>query len=535
MRLSQLRTPPRDGVVLPVRSASSIASSGCSTPVQTSQKFNPAKCAIPASAPPLAVFEAPVESRAQASPQSPSAQSPGSRSARGGSAGNVPHSPRLKHSTDHAHRGDGHMCMCEICSCGMHRCAHKPHQPFDGETTNRSVHKELPLAPRNAPKQTVRTAQSRQPFDGASTYKKDYDEKPLPSGYQPVLETRKPLPFDGNSSYRQEYTEKPLSMESPSKIEPKPSQPFDGDTTYRSVHDEKPLPNRPERTNSRKTEQTKQPFDGASTYKQDFHQKPLPPSQQAVLQSYNSLPFDGNSSYRHEYTEKPLNMETPAKVDRKESQPFDGQSTYRSDHNEKALPNKPQRLRSAPPTTRKKENLDWESESRNAYTAKPLPAQGPIPTATNKSLPFDGASSYKADYTKKHVPLDPVREFPNKPQQPFAGETTYRREHDTKPLPEKSTPQRSQPTPRKENSASDWNTTSRSDYVQHKLERGSGPQQNLSRIPDNRDFGTTHRQDYVPKEAAHHCCEIHKMPPAPRHAPEGREHHFWDDRQCMWK
>jgi len=372
-----------------------------------------------------------------------------------GKAGELPASPRLRHSSDTHQRSHGHLCICEICTCGMHKCHHKSHTShFDGDTTSRSFHCAHPASPQASARtrSSERVQHPRQPFQGESTYKLDYNEKPLPE--RPIVPEARldTAPFDATSSYREDFTEKKIQFEPQQPpAPPRSRQPFHDETSYKHFHSEKPLQPRPERQRS---------------------------------------------------TPSRKNLESGMRRQRR----FEGESLYARD-----------------------------------FQAKPLPEPHQPAAAHHAPLPFEGESSYKSDYTKKSVPLDPRPAPQPRPKLPFDGETSYMHYHCAKTLPQGPSRPRSAPAlPRGQARTFDGASTYRSHYVAPAAEAAAAasprgqrhPASAPGSAPESRDFATTYGQHFVAKESP--VCPIVLMPQCPHHAPEGREHSFWNEGDHQW-
>lgn len=435
MYLSALRTPPRSAPITPV-----LGSSGRSTPKGTSTPSKP-----------------PSNGASQGSSHAANAliNTP-ERCARPrrGTIGTSPKSPRLTSPGDKQERIHGHRCVCEMCTCGMHRCHCKPTIPFEGETTSHAMHHEMPLPARRPLPSCPNPSEARpcEPFEGTSTYKREFIERPISLEPPPEVVLETPRPFNGESSYRRDYTEKDLPAVVPAVPIPKPQQAFHGETSYRQHYKEQTVSVKPKRCKSAPSSGRgpwQDPFEGSSTYKTAYVEKVLSHDSPPLVVLEPAQPFVGQSLYNQDFSEKELPRKVPVTPRVKTPQAFYGQTSYRQHYGEKPLP-KTKRSKSAPSANSLRgrpweEPLEGMSTYRREFIKQSLPREPQPEAVVQTPQAFVGESSYKRDFTEKALPIETSAVPTPKLPQAFHGETSYRQHYNEKPLSSKSPRTKSAP------------------------------------------------------------------------------------------
>lgn len=210
-------------------------------------------------------------------------------------------------------------CICQLCTCGKHRCPHRPYGvvgkgdqpcavteyrsefiPREGGGMRESFKPEFALQTNTAPLQDE------------TTHKHDFIQHSLdkPRSFKPEEVYVPRGDFDALTSYNKEYTPKGGERAKPIKHEAQKlvSAPFEGDPTYKTDY---------RKWSATRTEPIRHdggysaphdPFKGESTYTTDYlkHQaamrKAIRPDQ-AVLQSQE--PFDDRTGYRTDFIRHP--------------------------------------------------------------------------------------------------------------------------------------------------------------------------------------------------------------------------------------
>jgi hypothetical protein len=156
--------------------------------------------------------------------------------------------------TDTAHRQHGRRCVCQICTCGQHRCvcgAAEPPSRFEGVTSYMDDYIKYPVTPRRAMMKPPSNRQEPPRFEGQTQYQADYTKKSLPK-QEPVhqnlnLVVGHHAPFVGDTTYASHYKTPPAAVRPKRRPDQGPPPERGGDdrdfgTAYRADYYEKPLP-----------------------------------------------------------------------------------------------------------------------------------------------------------------------------------------------------------------------------------------------------------------------------------------------------
>ncbi|XP_071953667.1 stabilizer of axonemal microtubules 1-like [Antedon mediterranea] len=373
----------------------------------------------------------------------------------------------------------GRQCICEICTCGRHRCPHQPKAPKTfgpceiSEYNNK--YKAYNVTGRRdnfKPKQEV--MQGGEPMADSTTHKSDFiphqAEKPMmhvPDAYQPI-----PGDIDTLTSYTKDYPAKRSEMPKSFKAtdhKMAPAGEFKGTPTYTDDYRRWKLPKRENDRGLAIYVPPSAPFEGSSTFTRDFQPKraEMARSMKPVEQSRTSdQPFDDNTMHKSAYVAYPaqpkyvrpkqLYAKNPNKFDDmttfrrdypgkyvsvvnsfkpdmtpiKSDQPFDDNTTFKQDF--KKWDVTPPHVKVPDGYVRPAGNMDLNTTSKIAFPAHALQERKlwkPTQRAQTNDVPFDGRTSYKQDFLK----WDPKRERRGNPNQkayerpnvPFEGSTNY--------------------------------------------------------------------------------------------------------------
>ncbi|CAF2239927.1 unnamed protein product [Rotaria magnacalcarata] len=383
------------------------------------------------------------------------------------------------------------LCICQICTCGKHRCPHRPYgiigksdQPC-AVTEYRSEFIPREVGMRESFKPDYKFQPSGVPLDDQTTHKHDYIKHSLDKArsFKPEEVYIPHGDFDSLTSYNKEFTPKDVQRAKPIRHEGQPmlSAPFEGDPTYRTDyrkwetgraepirHDAGYLP-------------PSDPFRGESTYTTDYlkHQgamrQPIRPDQ-TILQSRD--PFDDRTGYRSDYIHHPQQERfqrareeyipnqtaldsltthrrdfTPKDVDRTRSMkpdqqgyrsnaPFDDATTTKTDYKpwevQPIQTHRPDEYRPNPA------EMDLNTMYNSEFTLKPLTKVTAIRPTERPGVDakFDGNTTYLGDYRKwpgGRPPAIKSQSGYEPPSMPFEGMSTYKGHY----IPHDSGPQRS--------------------------------------------------------------------------------------------
>lgn len=414
-------------------------------------------------------------------------------------------------------------CICEICTCGRHRCPHiptsvigkgpcqlndteytnvyKPHHipqrvsfkpnqepvkggPFEDKTTQRAD-----FVPYQIEKPYVHQAEQYQKPQGdiekVTSYKQEYTEKHAPPAKAIRNEGQRMLPakFEGEPTYRSDYKKweggRQPTYASQAQWQP-PTTEFQGQTTFK--HDYKRYENQP-RQSFKPLEGAKlsdSPLEDRTTHRDAYIQHAIPPKFQREKELYkpSGAPMDGVTTFRRDYQGVPGSRMQSFKPDNQafsSEAPLEDETTNRHDYQKWPASRPYHHL----PEQYQKPDGEMEMDTTHKATYKEMPlvrvqAQRPVSANRTKNVPFDGTTNYSQDFRKwqaDRVTVPKQADYvPN--QAPFEGSSTYKAQY--KPLP-------------------------------------VGPARSFR--PDNQAFqsdsrfedGTMYRQDYTPKEIA--ICE----------------------------
>ncbi|CAF0990154.1 unnamed protein product [Rotaria sordida] len=383
------------------------------------------------------------------------------------------------------------LCICQICTCGKHRCPHRPYgiigkgdQPC-AVTEYRSEFIPREGGVRESYKPDYKIQASTVPLDDETTHKHDFIRYALDKqrSYKPEEVYTPHGEFDSLTSYNKEYTPKdgerarPIRHDAQRKI----SAPFEGDPTYRTDY---------RKWETGRTEPIRHdagyvppsdPFRGESTYTTDYlkHQgamrQPIRPDQ-SVLQSKD--PFDDRTGYRTDYISHPQQERfqrakeqyipnqvaldsltthrrdfTPKDADRTRSMkpdlqgfrsnaPFDDATTNKTDYKpwevQPIQTHRPDQYRANPG------EMDLNTMYNSEFTPKPLSkvtAMRPV-ERHGTDAKFDGNTTYLGDYRKwpgERPPAIRSQAGYEPPSMPFEGLSTYKGHY----IPHDAGPQRS--------------------------------------------------------------------------------------------
>ncbi|XP_021362727.1 stabilizer of axonemal microtubules 1-like isoform X1 [Mizuhopecten yessoensis] len=373
----------------------------------------------------------------------------------------------------------GARCICEICTCGRHRCPHqktavinKTNQPCTlTEYTN--VYKQHPMVPRESFK-PANEAMKGGAFEDATTQRNDYIkhhlERPfvhMPDQYKKPVGT-----MDNTTSYKKDYIEKrgaparPVKMDGQRQVTGK----FEGTPTYKSDYKPWDMSGRTGPVmNADAWEPPNAKFEGESTMHHDYMQH-IQPRRNLIKPSeatrMSDQPFFDRTDYRDSYIKHPMEKRFIHQTEgyKPPQAAFDGQTTFKRDFlghtGDKTQSFKPEGVafQSGAPledsTTNRHDYQKWpmqrpfvhapdqykrpegmmESNTTHNATYREFPIQRQLakrPESANKarSAAFDGSTSYANDYIKwnmgqKNMPM--MRDEYQPTNAPFEGMSTQK-------------------------------------------------------------------------------------------------------------
>lgn len=251
------------------------------------------------------------------------------------------------------------VCVCQICNCGRHKCAHVPQRsatpsgPCTANSEYTEVYKRFDAHRPSAPvKPDAAYRPSKDPFDGSTTHKGDYVSHgslpPLrmgaPNNYRPPSGT-----FDGVSSYKQDYfAKKPdqrIVTTNPYAASIKLGNgQMEGETTTGGDYTRKYVAPRQSAKPMGGRIQSDIPFDPSTTVKSDYtwhDSRPASSKRPALKSAASNLPFDGDTT--HNMTYRPFEVQRMQQatgrqdggVWRSPGEAFDHKTTVQLDYDRK--------------------------------------------------------------------------------------------------------------------------------------------------------------------------------------------------------
>ncbi|ESN93707.1 hypothetical protein HELRODRAFT_180571 [Helobdella robusta] len=239
-------------------------------------------------------------------------------------------------------------CICQICTCGRHKCPHNPNPtvisgpcPFSEYTQE---YKEHPLEARVNYKPQYQLKTNQGPMDDMTTHKFDYIPYEVEKPYKRQTEAwQKP---EGNmeviTNYHKDFTEKPLDIIRSFKPEEvkKSLGKFEGEPTYQA--DYKPWESKPRvkfGPPEPNTQLSDQPFHGNTNYQTDFIPYKTIPSTKSMKPItgpvHSDAPFIDATDYKESYVQYPIEAKiAKAKVNWQPTDlpPMDDLSSYKKDY-----------------------------------------------------------------------------------------------------------------------------------------------------------------------------------------------------------
>lgn len=272
-------------------------------------------------------------------------------------------------------------CICQICTCGRHRCPHNPNpRVLDGPCTfseYTQVYKAHAIEPRVSFKPEQVANFSSDPLDDQTTNKTDYIRHSV---------------------------EKPYKK--PAQIWQAPEGQFDALTNYEKEFTQKPLEN----VRSYKPEEAKKnlsKFEGEPTYQSDYIKWSVDPRQtsMAPLNTYkpNEAPFEGNTNYHNDYVKYQGQALTkslkPLSVPIKSDAPFDDLTDYNSTYIRHPLQEKEVREKQVwQPNTAPLDDISNYKRDYIAKEASRITAFKPDNKPYQSDAAFDETTTHKIDY-----------------------------------------------------------------------------------------------------------------------------------------
>ncbi|XP_012428019.4 stabilizer of axonemal microtubules 2 isoform X1 [Taeniopygia guttata] len=410
-------------------------------------------------------------------------------------------------------------CICEICSCGRHRCCHRPTKIYDdgAQPSHKTEYLEnYPgygnICPPESCKPKPELQENRARMDGTTTFKSDYlPYEIVTRPFRPQAEYRpKSGKIDLGTIYQRDYNPHkvgPVTLARPRERKHTSDAKVDTIPTYRDHY----RLWESQRTESCKVERDYEPpserFGNPSTFQDDYipRQPNPPPSCKPCDSKLPEGPFDGNTIHRTAYVVhamEPLFVR-PREEYKPSDQPFEDLTTHQRDF--RGMPG--EQAKSCKPESTKHGSDDpfkGTTEFQDRY--RPYLVTAPEFHKPREYVPptdkMDLKSSNRLDYIKHRVaPRAPIKPAPaRKSTGPFQGKTTTKEDYQ----PWRVCPQRlikKEEEIQKPTGKFASLTTFRSHYIPHQ----ANPPQSfkpVQAVPTGVPFKdeTLYRTEYTPKK-----------------------------------
>lgn len=406
-------------------------------------------------------------------------------------------------------------CICEICTCGRHRCPHRPNAPFGSDkpcmlTEYAHTYHPHPINLRESCKPAARVIDSDVPIEDKTTQRVDYVKHAIERPYQRVPDAYKKPAGDHDmlTSYTKDYPQKHVDPAKAIKHDMgrQAHGKFEGEPTYTSDYRKWDM-SRPQRYGPDASwEPPKQKFEGQSTFQHDYTRynepprQPLRPANAAIA----SGPFDDRTGYRDDYVRHPLGPKFQKEREKYKPAgvPMDGLTTfmrdYRGERGDRTKAFKPEGrpVASDVPlddiTTQKNDYRKWPTERPFHHQPdqykKP---EGDIDTNTTHRL------TYKQHPLQRHAAIKPPPGRVMNAGQ-FDGVTNYNMDY--KPWEIDRVHPTMQPKYQPNDAPFEGISTQKAHYVPHSLNPTASFKPHQAAINSGPfDDGTIYRMEYTPK------------------------------------
>ncbi|XP_062998404.1 stabilizer of axonemal microtubules 2 [Elgaria multicarinata webbii] len=425
-------------------------------------------------------------------------------------------------------------CLCQICTCGRHRCPHNPTRIYEhgGESSHMTEYVDkYPLYGNVPPTQSLKPKQEYQShggkMEGISTFKSDYLPYDVANRPVRVQEEYKPTAGDIDlaTTYRRDYNAhkiEPVVLVRPverksirgGKLNTIPTYQAD----YRVWEVQKREPNKVENTYHPPTEK----FGNTTTFQDAFFPRELSLRKSfkpTAMTKLSDQPFISVTSHRTDYV--PHQLEPKAKMTKKEykpnSQPFEDVTTHRRDFRG-LVAEPPKSFKPEHSKAELKAHFDGITEFRDRFQpwAISLPevrkAKEYVPPTGNMDLNSTSHLDYIQHDISPIVLMRPL-ERNKRSNAPFQGNTTMRDSFQAWDTCRPEIVKRSQEIPKASGRFDDM-TTFRAHYIPHHIVPTQSCKPLKMALSSSAPFedGTMYRTEYTPKKQ-HICPATYPSPP----------------------
>ncbi|XP_065590388.1 stabilizer of axonemal microtubules 2 [Cyrtonyx montezumae] len=371
-------------------------------------------------------------------------------------------------------------CVCEICTCGRHRCPRRPTRIFDEgrqPCLKTEYVEKYPKYSNVSPARSLKPKQQyqghREKMEGITTFKSDYLPYDIVKRPLRVKEEYKPKTgeIELGTTYKKDYNAykiQPVILVRPLERKNTTRGKLDTIPTYQDDYRSWEVPRREPKV-ARVYHPPTEKFGNSTTFQDDFIPKALNPQSSfkpPCVPKLSDVPFDGTTSHRTSYIAHQLEPKfvRSAEEYKPSNQPFEDLTTHRNDFKGHPGPLvkscKPENTRvqskqhfsgvtefqdrfqpwllSLPEVRRTREyapppgTMDFNSTSHLHYVKHEISPAVPIRPITNTrrtSGPFQGSTTMKEDFkawvSSRQAIIKKQHEIP-KPTGKFCDLTTFK-------------------------------------------------------------------------------------------------------------
>ncbi|XP_005148788.2 stabilizer of axonemal microtubules 2 [Melopsittacus undulatus] len=413
-------------------------------------------------------------------------------------------------------------CLCEICTCGRHRCLHKPTRIYDNGQqpclTTEYVEK-YPKYSNISPPWSFKPKQEYQmhhgKMEGITTFKSDYLPYNIVKRHFQVQEEYKPKTgeIELGTTYQKDYNAhkiEPVTLVRPLERKHTTGGKLDTIPTYQDDYRSWEVQRREATKAVCVYHPPTEKFGNSTTFQDDFAPRELNPRQSfkpPCVAKLSDVPFDGVTSHRTSYIAHQLEPKfiRPKEEYKPSNQPFIDLTTHRNDF--KGLPG--ELAKSCKPEIAKvSTNARFKGVTEFQDRFQPWLVSLPEVRKTREYVPPSGSMDFNStshlDYIKHEIsPVFPIRPVSNRRRTnaPFQGITTMKEDFKAWGTCQQEIIKKQQEIPKPMGKFYDL-TTFKSHYIPHQITpvQSFKPVHAIALNPGPFHDETMYRTEYTPKK-----------------------------------
>ncbi|KAM8973729.1 stabilizer of axonemal microtubules 2-like [Pelodytes ibericus] len=236
-------------------------------------------------------------------------------------------------------------CICEICTCGRHRCPHNPAQIFEKSENPCVVTEYVANYPKHNHIQPLQSMKPKQEYqgnrgkmEGITTFRSDYVPHDIVNRRGRAHEEyqAKPGDIDHWTTYTRDFNSykiQPVAPMRPMENRQMNTGKFDGNPTYRDDFKPWDIQKRELAKQEKGYQPPKEKFGNATTFQDDYFSKGVMPRKSFKppgVAKRSDIPFDAITNHRISYVQYELEPKfaRQKKEYKPNSHPFDGLTTH---------------------------------------------------------------------------------------------------------------------------------------------------------------------------------------------------------------